>query len=218
MKHLLAKIQDSRYIHDMYENEYLFFRFQKHFREGPKDIAGRNDPREGNLFTEQVTWIEIQIPTGEKMKLVRGDNMGHADHSEHLKNPQVNICCLTIISLSDDLTTTGFSERLAELGDSAFLVFDVERFLDTIKRSLSELGYTYEMNPVRYYNPKEHNGDLTFFDKDIEFSWQNEYRILVWPNPEGDLKIPVPGLKSMSVLIESIKIPDITVQFVNTQL
>jgi hypothetical protein len=72
----------------MYDNEYLYFRFQKHFKEGPKDPAGRNDQGMVILFTEQVKWIELELPTGEKMKFVRGDNMGHADHSEHLQDPK----------------------------------------------------------------------------------------------------------------------------------
>lgn len=216
MKHLIAKIQDSRYTYDMYENEYLYFRFQKHFREGPKDTAGRNDPRDGNLFTEQVAWVEIQLPTGEKMKFVRHDNMGHADHSEHLQDPKLNICCLTLIPLSEELRPIGLSERLSELGDSAILIYDTKRFYDTIEQSMSAMGFTYEMKPVSYYNHKEHNGDLTFFDKDFEFSWQNEYRILIWPNPEGDLRIPVPGLKTMSVLIESRKLPLLTIELIGT--
>ncbi len=214
MKHIIAKIQNGRYIQDMYAKEYLYFRFQKHFKEGPKDPIGRNDPRDGNLFTEQVNWMELQFPTGVKMKFVRGSNMGHADFSEHLQDPKVNICCLTIIPLSEELRPTGISERLPELGDSAILIYDTERFYDTIEKSLSEMGFTYEMKPVKYYNHKEHNGDLTFFDKDIEFSYQNEYRILIWPNPAGDLKIPVPGLKEMSVVIESTKIPDLSIEFV----
>lgn len=216
MKHLIAKIQDSRYTHDMYENEYLYFRFQKHFREGRKDSAGRNDPRDGNLFTEQVSWIEIQLPTGEKMKLVRGDTMGHADHSEHLQDPKLNICCLTLIPLSEELRPIGLSERLSELGDSAILIYDAKRFYNTIEQSLSAMGFTYEMKPVSYYNHKEHNGDLTFFDKDFEFSWQNEYRILIWPNQEGDLRIPVPGLKTMSVLIEPRKLPLLAIELIGT--
>lgn len=124
MKHLIAKIQDRRYIQDMYDNEYLYFRFQKHFREGPKDSGGRNDPRDGNVFTEQVVWIEIQLPSGEKINFVRDDNMGHADHFEHLADPQVNICGMTITPLGDDLRAISISDRLSELGDSAILIYD----------------------------------------------------------------------------------------------
>ena len=213
MGHLIAKIQERGYIQDMYDNEYLYFRFQKHFKEGPKDPAGRNDTRDGNLFTEQVKWIELELPTGEKMKFIRGDNMRHADHSEHLQDPKVNICCLTIIPLSEELRPISISKRLIELGESAILIFDTERFYNTIEKPLSEMGFTYEMKPVKYYNHKEHNGELSFFDKDIEFDYQNEYRILIWPNPEGDLKIPVPGLKSISVVIETAKIPELSIEF-----
>lgn len=83
---------------------------------------------------------------------------------------------------------------------------------------MADMGYTFEMKQVRYYNYKAHNEELTIFDKDIEFSWQNEYRILVWPNPEGDINILIPGLKYMSVVIDSIKIPDLTIELVNTSL
>ena len=171
---------------------------------------------DGNLFTEQVAWMELQFPSAEKIKFVRQSKMGHAHFYEHLQDPKVNICCLTIIPLSEELRPTAISERLPELGDSAILIYDTERFYDTIEKSLSELGFTYEMKPVKYYNHKEHNGDLTFFDKDIDFSYQNEYRILIWPNPEGDLKIPVPGLKKMSVVVESIKIPELKIEFINS--
>lgn len=114
-----------------------------------RDPAGRHDPRDGNLLTEQVNWMELQFPTGEKMKFDRGSNLGHADYSEHLQDPKVNICCLTIIPLDDNLRPTSISSRLQELGDSAMIIFDTKRFYDTIEESLSSLGFTYQMKPVK---------------------------------------------------------------------
>ncbi len=103
MGHILAKMQERKYIQDMFENEYLYFSFQKNFREQPNDQIGRYDSRDGNLYTAQIQWIEIQLPDGTTQKFERGINLGHADHSENLEDPQFNICCLTICPLNEEL-------------------------------------------------------------------------------------------------------------------
>ncbi|MBL0007177.1 MAG: hypothetical protein IPP25_08340 [Saprospiraceae bacterium] len=216
MGHILAKMQERKYIQDMFENEYLYFSFQKNFREQPNDQIGRYDSRDGNLYTAQIQWIEIQLPDGTTQKFERGINLGHADHSENLEDPQFNICCLTICPLNEELQVTGLSDRVSELGDSALVIFNTEKFYDTIEKSISDMGMKCEMRPVKYYTYKEHNGELSLFHKDVEFSFQNEFRIIVGPNLKGDISVPVPGLKSMSFILESTRLSSLRFHIART--
>jgi len=61
----------------------------------------------------------------------------------------------------------------------------------------------YSRSQVQYYDPKTHHGDLTLHHKDILYSYQNEYRILVAPVPENSIKVPISGLKGISALTNS---------------
>jgi hypothetical protein len=83
------------------------------------------------------------------------------------------------------------------------LILNTRRFLDSIDKSIKELGFEYSRKKVTYYNPISFSGELSLHHKDEKFKYQNEYRILITPTNNSQIKIPIPGLKEFCTLIET---------------
>lgn len=69
-----------------------------------------------------------------------------------------------------------FDERLLNFGSHTFVVFDMQKFLDRMKRILDLTGLEFEYGLVNYYDKREVNKELTVFDKPDYFEYQKEYR------------------------------------------
>lgn len=203
----LAKIQQSQWMEDKYYNEYLFFKYHSDFRTLPKDGANtgmRFDSRDGNLVHRQIKDLELITQAGEKIKLIRKYPESHAEYTERLENPLINNCSFAKISFDNDLNFDSPSERLMELGDSALLIYDIDKFFQIIDSSILSMGLEYSRGTVIYYDHRRYDGNLSYLHKDVEYSFQNEYRILIGPNSQKiDLKVAVPGLKEIAIIVST---------------
>jgi len=92
---------------------------------------------------------------------------------------------------------------MLSMGESALIIYNVRKFYDMIDQSIKEAGYEFSRHYVTYYDPKNHDGDLTLHHKNEEYQYQNEYRILIAPTNEEGVKIPVQELQEISVVIDS---------------
>ncbi|WP_210463004.1 hypothetical protein [Rufibacter roseolus] len=200
---LLGKIQDEKYINDMYENEYLYFNSLKYFRSDSKDITGRLDPRELNTKNLQLKNLlikkgDVEIELSEALSNFSGQYMEHPDDST------VSCCSLFTIDIDLNGVLSNVSDKALEMGNKMLLIFDCLAFFKILDESIVKCGYEYKRRPVIYYDPKTYNGDLTLHHKDLAFKFQEEYRILIESKENQPIKIPLPGLRNISVVIDSM--------------
>ena len=199
---LFGKIQNAKYISDMYANEYLYFKSLRDFRSKEIDPSGRFDPRELNLKNEQLTYLSVN--TGFKeIELSKILSNFKGQFTENLSEPKINCCSLHTIEIEIDKSLGNIDNKVLEMGNKMLLIHDFEPFFKILDYSLEELGYTYSRKLVTYYDPKSYNGDLTLHHKDEIYRYQNEYRILIAPTDNKPIKIPLPGLKKISTVIDS---------------
>jgi hypothetical protein len=199
---LLAKIQDEKYINDMYENEYLYFNSLTKFRSDVKDLAGRFDERELNTKNLQLTNLCIkrgdrEIELSEVFSNFKGQYMEHPDDLD------VNCCSLFTIDIDSNGALSEISDKALEMGNKMLLVFDCLAFFKILDESVEKFGYEFNRRPVIYYDPKTYNGDLTLHHKDQAYNFQEEYRILIKPTGNKPVKVFLPGLSKISVVIDS---------------
>ncbi len=199
---ILSKIHRGEYIEDMYEHEYLYFSSLKEFRSSKKDDLGRLDPKELNLKNEQLKTLTVVLDDKEidihKMKGFNGQYM------EHLIDPNINCCSMHWLEIEPGQPASTLNDRLIEMGDKALLIYNRSKFLEIIDKSIEELGFEYSRRKVTYYNPKIFSGEITLHHKDEEYSWQNEFRILIGPTNNQPIKVPIKGLKQISCIINTI--------------
>lgn len=209
---ILTKIHESKYIQDMYDNEYLFFNSLKGFRRPDTDGKGRFDPRELNVKNEQLTTLTIiadskEFHLHEELKNFNGQFM------EHIAEPKINCCSLHWMQIEPGEQASTYNEKLLGMGDKTLLIFDWKSFFEILDKSVEDRGFRFSRRKVSYYNPKVFNGDLTLHHKNNQLGWQNEYRVLIGPTNNKPLKINLPGLKDISLIIETAKLPLFRIKF-----
>ncbi len=211
---ILTKIHEAKFIEDMFENEYLYFKSLKDFRDYSKDGTGRLDPRELNLKNEQLTTLTVQKDDKEihLHKVLKGFS---GQYMEHLSEPKINCCSLHWMELEAGQSPSTFNDKLLGMGDKALLIYDWKKFFEILDQSLENLKLEYSRKKVEYYNPKTFSGDITLHHKNEEFNWQNEYRILIAPTDNKPLNIPLKGMKEISCVIESKDYESIRIKIEN---
>ncbi len=210
---MLTKIQEARFIEDMYENEYLYFSSLKEFRSSKKDNSGRLDPRELNLKNEQLNTVTIKIKDQE-IKLHEILKDFSAQYNEHLSEPRINCCSLHWLEIEAGSSPSTLNDRLIEMGDKALLIYNCAKFFEILDKSVETCGYEYSRKKVEYYNPKSYNGELTLHHKDEKYFWQNEFRILIFPVDCDAVKIPLKGLKEISLVLDSIDLEKLKIEII----
>lgn len=203
MKGFFIKIGKQEHIEDMYENEYLFFNTLRRFRASKKDEFGRDDPREANTLNSQLTYLEIITLEGEKIKLSEISKEFNGQYNEHPTVIPYNICSLYTREIKENLKIKPVVQKVLNLGTRSLIIYNFEKFFNALDTSLASLGIEYSRKPVIYYDHRTFEGKLTLHHKDQEFSFQNEYRILLQTPGTEPMKIPIPGLKTFSALGES---------------
>ena len=199
---LLAKIQKSKFISEMYSDEYLYFKSLHDFRSHIVDTTGRNDPKEGNLKNVQIQYLSV---TAEEKEIILSKELSNfnAQLTEHLTEQKINCCSMYSLMLAKKTKTYNIDDRVIQMGDKALLIFDIINFFKILDNSLEENGFDFSRKLVTYYDPKSFNGEITIHHKDILYEYQKEYRILIAPTDNLPIKIPIPGLKKISKVIET---------------
>lgn len=198
---LLAKIQDEKYIKDMYENEYLYFKGLKDFRSSKEDPSGRLDPKELNVKNVQLTYLSINTGTKE-VELSKVLSNFSGQFMEHLDDPKINCCSLYTMYIQLD-SSPNIDDKALDMGNKMLLIHDCKAFFEILDKSIESKGYEFKRGLVTYYDPKSHCGGLTLHHKDQGFSFQKEYRILIQPTNNDPVRVPLPGLKAISAVIDS---------------
>lgn len=206
---IFVKVQEEQYVNDMYENEYLYFSPLYGFR-GNKEDSGRVDPKEGNLKNTQIGYLAIG--EGED-KIVLSEVLSDfsAQYTEQLADPEINCCSLYALNIEVNKTPESLNEQMLSLGDKALIIYDPLKFYEIVDQSIKEAGYEFSRKFVKYYDPKKYDGDLTLHHKNDDFEFQNEYRILIAPTDNKGTKIPLPGLKEISTVIDSDTVQELRV-------
>lgn len=201
----LLKVGKGKYIQEMYDKEYLFFNTFSSFKSYEKDTCGRNDPREANISNRQMTSLQILTSKGKTIKLSEISKQFNSQFNEHPTNIPFNICSLYTLTFDEQLKY----ERVLCLGERTLFIYDIGGFFQILDITLEQLKIEYSRKPVKYYNYKSFDGELTFHNKDNSFQYQNEYRILLQTSGTETMNIQLPGLKSVSMLTVTEKINNI---------
>jgi hypothetical protein len=199
---ILCKIHDEKYIEDMFSNEYLYISWLGEFRSNDFDETGRLDPKELNIETSQLKTLTLKTEEKEIHLHKMGKNF-NAQYNIHIKESQINCCSLHWIEVEQNESPSTFNEKLITMGNKILLIYDWQKFFEILDNSLEKLNYEYSRKKTSYYNPKIHNGKLSLHHKDFKFEWQNEYRILIQPTNKKPIKVPIPGLKLISTIINT---------------
>lgn len=199
---MLCKIQEEKFIVDMFDNEYLYFNSLNEFRKSNFDIGGRNDPRELNTKTTQLNSLSI-IHNEKEYALNNIIKNFKGQYNEHILDSKAFCCSLHWLEILTDQPPITYNQKLLQMGNKMLFIYELGMFFKILEMSIENMGFNYSRKKVEYYDPHKHNDTLSLYNKDKTFEFQNEYRILIHTAEEGPIKIPLPGLKNMSCILDT---------------
>jgi hypothetical protein len=211
---LLAKIHKAKYINDMFEKEYLYFNSLKDFKANPWENSGRLDPKELNVSNYQLKTLTIKV-NEKDIHLHELLKNFSAQLYKSIHEPKINCCALHWIEIEPNELAKTYNKELLQLGDKTLIIYDLIEFLVVLDNSINEMGYKFSRKKVTYYDPKVFDGEISLHHKDLKYSWQNEYRILISPTENKPICIPIPGLKKISTIIDTKDLESLRIEIIN---
>ncbi|GGX01483.1 hypothetical protein [Salegentibacter mishustinae] len=203
----LIKFSEEKYINDLYENGTIFLNTFEYFQTQENNDF-RGDPEEATIqiknFPNPENYV-IELTdtrTGDSIRKVPGEIF----LSYKNLNPG-NLYCMTCIKHSDFKNGKfEIDSKLEEFGNHALLINDPKEFKKRLEKEIHRLNLTYQARAVRYYDKWKHNGPLTLFHKTVDYSYQNEYRIVVPNNSNKPIKINIGSLSGISQIVTTEKL------------
>lgn len=98
------------------------------------------------------------------------------------EKPIGNIFCISAFNLNpiNPINIFHFDERLIEFGNCALVIMNQPLFLERLNEKLEELiksGIMHEKGFIKYSDLRAHSGEVSLFQKDNRFAFQEEFRI-----------------------------------------
>ena len=196
----LVKFGESKYINDMYDKEYLYFKPLIDFR-GVSEETGRMDPNEGNLSNFNLGKTDLITDNAAFSELLKISTQVEFHLVEFFNNPYHKICSLYSIK---DRNEISIDKRMTEkVGDTALVIIDTVQFFDILEKAFVQKRLEFSWKNVFYYDIQNHQGETPLHYKDKEFEYQNEFRILSVVEDDRVLILEIPGLKNCSKVLKS---------------
>ncbi len=203
----LIKFSKEKYIKDLYDNGTIFLNTFDYFQ-SQENNNFRGDPDEATVQIKNFPNPENYIieltdtKTGETIRKTPGEL-----YLSYKNLSPGNLYCMTCIKHSD-LKKKPFqiNPRMEEFGEYALLIKNPKEFKDRLEKEIHRLNFEYDARDVRYYDKWKHNGSLTLFHKSLDYSYQNEYRILI-PNKSNEpIKLEIGSLSDISQILKTEKL------------
>lgn len=193
---IFIKFGQERHIKDLYENGTIFINQIEFFRK-LEDGQLRGDNYEGTFRLKQLTKNAPLIlnPNDSKKKIELSVNKGQ--FREHYTSIIGNIYCLYAITpeMLKYETPYKIDLRNKNFGTHFLVTFETRFFYSKIIEQIKERNYEFRSHLVEYFDKEKYNGELTLFDKSNEYSYQNEFRILINNNKREPIILNIGSMK-----------------------
>jgi hypothetical protein len=168
-----------------------------------KDAQGKGDSLENvvNLtFYEDAMMYLIpeDLNTGKIVPL----NISGSHKYGKIKSHCGNLYCLYSFNFNN-LPLNQIQKFIVDgqLGTHALIINNSDIFFKRLERTLKNEKLQYQSGFIEYIDFSKYSGDKNFFQKDIKFEKQKEFRILIHYSEEQDLQLKIGKLDDISDLI-----------------
>jgi hypothetical protein len=176
----------------------------KHFTEF-EDGKVRGDGYEAVIELHNIKKGELLLkPAKDPNAEWKTLNIINAQFKKHYANPLGNLFCLSSISLNPTVEPTvfKFDERFKSFGNYVLLIMQQPVFLKRFKKALRKAKIKGCGKKIEYLDLKKHNGEKTLFQKDLDYSWQEEFRFYFENDKIDILKFSMGSIKDISEIYD----------------
>jgi hypothetical protein len=196
---LFLKFGELKYIKDLYENGTVFLNSIQHFME-LEDNGLRGDIYEGISKLRNLPSGDFEIKSlNHKGKYVS------LQIRESYKEVVGNIYSLYAVSSQGFPNPLEFKidNRNSEFGSHCLMIKNLPIFFKRIEQELKNSKLKFRHGFVKYYNASKTNGEITLFQKPLEYEHQKEFRFYVERDSIEPLILNIGSLKNIAEIYES---------------
>lgn len=133
-------------------------------------------------------------------------NMDSDNVQTRVSNPNAlgNLFCMSRIQIfpTATITTIYLDETLRGFGRYYLLVTNQNEFFRRIREAISKQKITAEAHQIEYLDLGRHTGDKTLFQKDQQYSWQQEFRIFFRTELAEDFQFTIGPIGDISEIYD----------------
>ncbi len=196
---LFLKFGKLKHIKDLYENGTVFLNSIQHFRK-LEDNGLRGDIYEGISSLLNLPFGEFEIKNlNYKGKYVS------TQIRESYKEVVGNIYSLYAVSSKGFPNPLEFKidNRNSEFGSHCLMIKNPPLFFNRIEQELKNSKLKFRHGFVKYYDASKTNGEITLFQKQLEYEYQKEFRFYIERESIEPLILNIGSLKDIAEIYES---------------
>ncbi len=174
-----------------------------------REIKSNDDGRYD--FDELVTKFEHTAnglmwlsPVGSPKKIFKFKTQNMI-YKEHISNPIGNLYCLFDYEPKNYKKDKWYilDERLKAFGSHFLLIHNNPEFVKRFKSALSELSIEFNSGKIEYKDFSKFSGEKNLFQKSVDYSYQNEVRILLYTGLNVPFKFSIGNIEDIAQIFSS---------------
>ncbi|WP_294872979.1 hypothetical protein [Sulfuricurvum sp. RIFCSPLOWO2_12_FULL_43_24] len=196
----IIKFGAKRYIQDLYENGTVFMQRLYNYPKIEHPEIGDKNEGISHLFQAEQTKMSIN---GRDIEPIGGIKILESN----AYNPFI-YCTYALREQHFENGVNCIDRRCLDLGDSAFIFKDFDKFYSLLKNAIAEEDNIY-MDLVTYADETTYNGEMGIFKKLSSYQHQSEHRIVLESSCKSqNIQFGLGSLKEMSYVVDTQKLLD----------
>lgn len=181
LQYFKAKIGREDHLHQLQKEGIVYCNTLKYFAElEDEQIRGDKDESafEFKTFNDSQLLINpVSEPNSEFIKLKLNWGQMITRNSE----PYGNLFCIYCVNIPNGINEGQIvvDEKIGSFGSHVLVILNSQIFEEKLFEELQARKLKYHFGNVEYIDLKKHSGKKTLFQKDLTYSYQNEFRIFM---------------------------------------
>lgn len=199
------RIGKKEHIEDLLFNGKLYCNHISEFAKNTEFQEGQSDRYETAVEIKEVKQTKLWLrPHGKPDIPFKYLNIKTAKFLKCIEDAKSNIFCLyTHHVTADYLPGTPFQFSLPKelKGDSCLFIMNHHEFVKRVTLQLREQSISFESRFVRYTSFDKEHVMKTFFDKELKYQDQNEYRFLIEGTHSGPFIFSIGSIEDIAFMM-----------------
>jgi hypothetical protein len=196
-KRAVQLIKFGKKIHmEAFQDGEIFMNTLNHFQ-NLENCELRGDKDEGLSAIYQANGATLSRKNDEGEFVPIGTINDQLQYREE-DSAHINVFCMYAIQVEPKKQK--IDKRNLKFGDTFVLLLDPTEFLNRVKGAAEQKGIKVYHNLVEYVEREKHNGPIGPFRKFSEFSYQNEFRIIISRKSQEPYKLNVGDISDITEL------------------
>jgi hypothetical protein len=192
----IIKFGQKKFIDDFVDNGHIYMNSLSYFKKLEKENI-RKDEYENSTSCLQANGARLSVEIDGNF-VEFASILGPIITANDKEDDFIKVFCM--YSVLDDIP---IDSRIENFGDSCCVILIINEFFRRIDNAAEKKNLIVERKIVRYVNSKTYEGEMGFFRKFSDFSFQNEYRLAVKTNDVSPLSLIIGNISDITYTVSS---------------